>query len=108
MENEKLVLANDKFSKEFFESMRLRYPELDISKDGKRISLNCIGNKVELSINRVTGELEHSFPSIGFRNGIENFNDNILVFDTFKKFWYHARMMKKVEDIYTKGGSINE
>ena len=33
MEIEKLVLANDKFSKEFFESMRLRYSEFDISKE---------------------------------------------------------------------------
>lgn len=108
MENEKLVLANDKFSIEFFKSMWLVYPETEITLDKKCIILRLHGNVIELRINRITGELEHSFPSIGFRNGIENFDDNILVFDTFKKFWYHARMMKKVEDIYTKGGSANE
>ena len=103
MENEKLVLAlvNNKFSDEFFESIKLAYPEAELSRDKKYITFSLLGSKMDISINRTTGELEYGFPSMSVNYNMSRFNCNIIVFETFQKFWYHARMMKKVEQIYS-------
>ena len=85
----------------FFESIKLAYPEAELSRDKKYITFSLLGSKMDISINRTTGELEHGFPSMSVNYNMSRFNCNIIVFETFQKFWYHARMMKKVEQIYS-------